>query len=189
MLTSASVPSIRVSSSESQAVVVWFFSAMPLAAVFAALILGLLGCSALVTNDQQVVVCHATKEPIQCAPTDSVPRALRVFSKYVGPIPDDTPLVVHWYDWDHEFGDRPGDVVGYTDENADPIAVHVRNSGVLMHELGHVFLLLAVGDPDVNHEEPGGAWGNAMNAGIEAAGAAFGTTNGTPCPAEVCDAD
>lgn len=150
-------------------------------------------CSALIRPDgEQRIICHATKEPIQCAPEGDVPRALQVFSEFVMPLDEGFPLIVHWYDWDHAFDIDNTDfkeVTGYTDLNKWPYEVHVRNGGVLMHELTHVALEESAGDPDQNHSEAPGPWGRAHDVAIEEAKKAFGVTNGTPCPPEVCDED
>jgi hypothetical protein len=148
------------------------------------------GCGQLVLEDSQRIVCHATKEPVQCAAEDDVPRAYKVFSKHVMPIDPELPLIVHWYDWDHVFdidNSEFKEVSGYSDLNKWPYEIHVRNTGVLMHELTHVALKETTGDPDGNHETLPGPWGAALNAGIELAEDEFGVTNGTPCPPEVCD--
>jgi hypothetical protein len=147
--------------------------------VFGALLAVLTGCSALVGPESDpVLYCHATKEPVQC-PTDpeAARRAVRVFSENVMFLSQDEPLVIHWYDWDEEFGKHPGDVVGYAQTDRFPQEVHVRSTGVLMHELAHVALDREADDPDANHEEPPGPWGPALNAAIERAAKAYGVTN------------
>lgn len=152
--------------------------------VFGSLLVLLTGCSALIGPESEpVLYCHATKEPIQC-PTDpqAARRAVRVFAEHVLPLSEDEPLIIHWYDWDEEFGDRPGDVVGYALTGRFPQEVHVRGTSVLMHELTHVALDRAVGDADPNHEEPPGPWGEAMNSAIERASKAYGVTNATEMP-------
>ena len=160
-----------------------------------ALLAGLLfgsGCSQLVTDGPQRIVCHAKKAPIQCAPEDDVPRAYEVFSKHVMPIEPSLPLIVHWYDYDHAFdidNTEFKEVSGYSDLNVWPYEIHVRNTGVLMHELAHVALKESTDDPDPNHEEFPGPWGQALNVAIELAEKEFGVTNGTPCPPEVCDVE
>lgn len=147
--------------------------------VFGSLLPLLTGCSALVGPEADpVLYCHATKEPVQC-PTDpqAARRAVRVFAENVMPLSEDEPLIIHWYDWDEEFGKHPGDVVGYALVDRFPQEVHVRSTSVLMHELTHIALDRAVGDPDPNHEEPPGPWGEALNQAIRRASDAYGVTN------------
>lgn len=144
----------------------------------AALLL-LAGCGLTVPAEPYpVVICHATKEPIQCptGETDGI-RAARTFSKHVLHLADNEPLEIHWYDWDEAF-EETGDVSGWTDANAWPIRVHVRNTGVMMHELAHVALYRITGDADPDHEKPPGPWGPALNVGIETATDEYGTSNG-----------
>ena len=137
------------------------------------------GCSPFVEQAGPVVLCHDTKEPRQC-PTDPTAgrRAARTFSVFVGPLSEEQPLEIHWYDWDHEFEDEPGDVVGYARPDLWPQQIHVRNTGVMMHELTHIYLDREAGNADQNHELPPGPWGEAHNAAVERAAKAFGVTNG-----------
>lgn len=138
----------------------------------------LAGCGAVSPEPYPVVLCHATKEPIQC-PTEAGDgiRAARTFSKHVLYLADDEPLEIHWYDWDEPF-EETGEVSGYTETQYWPIRVHARNTGVMMHELAHVALHRIVGNADGNHEDPPGPWGPALNVGIETATDEYGTTNG-----------
>lgn len=138
------------------------------------------GCSSMLdVADSPQIICHDTKEPLQCPTKEGEgARAARAFSKFVMPLADDEPLTVHWYDWDHEFADVPGDVVGYSRVDRFPQEVHVRNTRVLMHEFAHVALDREAGNPDDNHEKAPGPWGEAINVAIELAADEFGTTNG-----------
>ena len=142
----------------------------------------LAGCGVSAPEPYPVVICHATKDPIQC-PTEEGDgiRAVQVFSEHVLYLADDEPLEIHWYDWDEPF-DETGDVSGYTETHTYPTRVHVRNTGVMMHELTHVALYRATGNADANHEQPPGPWGPALNLAIEQAADSFGTTNGVSVP-------
>jgi hypothetical protein len=132
-------------------------------------------CSSLVEAEPYpVVVCHATKEPVQC-PVDDYPgvRAAAVFSQHVLYLSQDEALIIHWYDWDEPF-DETGDVSGWTEVDSYPTAVHVRNHRVMMHELAHVAFWRETGDPDVNHAEPGGPWGASVEPALAAASREYG---------------
>lgn len=140
-------------------------------------LLALCGCSSMLDLGEPVIICHATKEPVQC-PTEpgDARRAVEVFSTYVMPLDPDEALEIHWYDWDHRFEDS-GDVTGYTDINSIPTRVHVRNHRVLMHELAHVAFWRETGDADANHEKAPGPWGQAINEAVQKAAAVYGVTN------------
>lgn len=136
----------------------------------------LAGCGSVMNLDPYpVVICHATKDPIQCPSEEEAGvRAARVFSEHVLYLADDEPLEIHWYDWDELF-DETGDVSGYAEPTSWPARVHVRNTGVMMHELAHVALHRITGNADANHEEPPGPWGPALNLAIETAADDYGT--------------
>lgn len=135
---------------------------------------GLSACSTFVEQGGPEIICHATKEPVQC-PLESGDgvRAVEVFSLYVMPLSSSDWLEINWYDWDEAF-EETGNVAGYTES---PNVIHVRNHKVMMHELAHVALWRETGDADPNHESPPGAWGNALNTAIEAAASKYGVAN------------
>ena len=95
-----------------------------------------------------------------CPPQSEVARAVEFFEKSSGGFFARETLDVYWYDDNSTFPPR---TLAYT-ENANE--VHVTNQRLLMHELMHVKLWRNPGDPDRNHEAPGGPWTAEMNEEI-----------------------